>query len=240
MHPEIEVMISGGFSAVYRVLVPDFERATGNKVTTAFGSSMGTTHDAIPLRVARGEPGDVLIMVGYALDNLIKQGKVAADGRVDLARSSIGMAVRAGAPRPDIGSVDALKRTLLAAESIAYSDSASGAYVGTDLFQRLGVADEMKGKSRMILVEPVGQVVARGEAEIGFQQISELLPVRGIDLVGALPPEVKKITVFSAGIATTAQEPAGAKALIQFLSSPAAAPVLIKGGLEPMAAAERT
>ena len=231
---EVKVMISGGFSAAYRSLVPEFERATKNTVATVSGPSMGATPEAIPNRLQRGEPADVLIMVGDALDELIKQGKVVADSRVELARSNIGMAVRAGAPKPDISTVDALKRTLLAAKSIAYSDSASGVYLSTVLFQRLGLADQIKGKSRMIPAEPVGAVVARGDAEIGFQQISELLPVQGIDLVGPLPPEVQKVTVFSAGIVTVAKEPDVGRALVKFLASPAAALAITRSGLEPV------
>jgi len=232
---EIKVMNSGGFAAAYRDLAPEFERATGNTVATAWGPSMGVAPDAIPMRLQRGEPVDVLIMVGYALGDLIKQGKVVADSRVDLARSKIGMAVRAGAPKPDISSVEAFKRALIAAKSIAYSDSASGVYVSTQLFQRLGIADEVLPKSREIKSERVGNVVARGEAEIGFQQISELLPVQGIDFVGPLPPELQKITVFSAGVAVGAKDPSAAKALIEFLASPAAVPAIKKSGLEPVA-----
>jgi molybdate transport system substrate-binding protein len=187
------------------------------------------------MRLKRGEPADVLIMVGYALDDLIKQGKVAPDSRVDLARSFIGVAVRAGAPRPDLSSAEAFKRALLAARSVAYSDSASGVYVSTEMFQKLGIVDEMKGKARMIPAEPVGAVVARGEAEIGLQQVSELLPVPGIDYVGPLPAEVQKVTVFSAGVASNAKEPAVARALIQYLSSPQAYAAIKKAGLEPVA-----
>jgi molybdate transport system substrate-binding protein len=234
---EVRVMISGGLTAAYKELVPEFERATGNKVITAYGPSMGTTVNAIPIRLERGEPADVLIMVGYALGDLAKQGKVVADSRVDLVTSPIGMVVRAGALKPDISSVDALKKTLLAAKSIAYSDSASGVYISTELFQKLGIADEVKGKHRAIPAEPVAGVVARGDAEIGFQQISELLPVPGVDIVGQLPPEVQKITVFSAGIASVSKEPEAGKALIKFLASPAAAPVIIKSGMEPIATA---
>ena len=179
---------------------------------TSWGPSMGNTPDAVPVRIQRGEPIDVVIMVGYALGDLIKGGKVIADSRVDLARSSIGVAVRAGAPKPDISSVDALRRTLLEAKSIAYSDSASGVYISTELFKRLGIADEVAGKSRMIPAEPVGAVVARGEAEIGFQQVSELKPINGIDLVGTLPSELQKITIFSAGIVVGAREPDAARA----------------------------
>jgi molybdate transport system substrate-binding protein len=236
---EIRVMISGGLTAAYRELVPGFERSSGNKVLTAFGPSMGTTENAIPMRLSRGEPADVLIMVGYALDDLAKQGKVVAGSEVELVRSPIGMAVRAGAPKPDISSVDALRRTLLAARSVAYSDSASGVYVGNELFKRLGIVDQMNGKSRMIPAEPVGEVVARGEAEIGFQQISELKPVSGIDIVGPLPPEVQYITLFSAGIATGAREPAAGREFIAFLASLAAAPVLVNSGLVPITADQK-
>jgi molybdate transport system substrate-binding protein len=144
------------------------------------------------------------------------------------------MAVRKGAPKPDISSVEALKRTLLQAESIAYSASVSGTYLSTELFPRLGIADQIKGKSRRIESERVGAVVARGEAEIGFQQISELLPISGIDYVGPLPPEVQKITVFSAGVTVRAKEPDAARGLIKFLASPAAAPAIRKYGLEPV------
>jgi len=234
---EVRVMISGGLTAAYKELVPEFERATGNKVITAYGPSMGTTVNAIPVRLERGEPADVLIMVGYALGDLAKQGKVIAGSSVDLVKSPIGMAVKSGAPKPDISSTEALKKTLLAAKSIAYSDSASGVYISTELFQRLGIADEVKGKHRAIPAEPVGGVVARGDAELGFQQISELKPVEGIDIVGQLPPEVQKITVFSAGIASVSKEPEAGKALIKFLASPAAAPVIVNSGMEPISTA---
>ncbi len=174
-------------------------------------------------------------MVGYALGDLIKEGKVIADSRVDLARSSIGIAVRAGAPKPDISSVDAVRSALLAAKSIAYSDSASGVYIASELFKRLGIADQVASKSRMIPAEPVGAVVARGEAELGFQQISELKPIAGIDLVGPLPPDLQKITIFSAGIVVGAREPEAAKALIAFLASSAAADAIRESGMEPRA-----
>jgi molybdate transport system substrate-binding protein len=234
---DVRVMISGGLTAAYKELVPEFERATGNKVVTAYGPSMGTTVNAIPVRLERGEPADVLIMVGYALGDLINKGKVFADSRVDLVTSPIGMAVRSGAPKPDISSSDALKRALLAAKSVAYSDSASGVYVSTEMFQKLGIAEEMQGKARAIPAEPVGGVVARGDAEIGFQQISELKPVAGIDIVGQLPADVQKITVFSAGIAAGSKEPDAGKALIKFLASPAARDAIIKSGMEPIATA---
>jgi molybdate transport system substrate-binding protein len=233
---EVRVMISGGLTAAYNALVPEFERATGHKVLTAYGPSMGTTVNAIPVRLERGEPVDVLIMVGYALGDLIKGGKVVADSRVDLVKSPIGIAVKAGAPRPGISSADALKRALLAAKSIAYSDSASGVYVSTEMFEKLGIADAMKDKARKIPATPVGEIVARGDAEIGFQQISELKPIAGIDIVGPLPDELQKITIFSAGIATVSKEPDAGKALIKFLASPTARAEIVKSGMEPIPA----
>ena len=230
---EIKVVTSGAFTAAYLELVPKYERATHNKLVTEFGPSMGTTHNAIPIRLERGEEIDVVIMAAPALTALIKQGKVRADSRVDLVQSNIGMAVKAGAPKPDISTLDALKRTLLAAKSIAYSDSASGVYLSTELFPKLGIADQIKGKTRMIEADPVGGVVAQGEVEIGFQQISELRPVKGIDIVGELPPGAQRVTVFAAGIPVTSKQPEAAKALIQWLASPAAYPALKKSGLEP-------
>jgi len=231
---EITVISSGGFSAAFRELAPQFERASGHKLNLGWGPSMGTTHDAIPVRLQRGERLDVVIMVGSALEDLVKQGKVLPDSRVDLARSEIGMVVRQGAQKPDISTVDALKRTLLAAKSIACSDSASGVYISTEMFKRLGIEDQVKGKSRMIPAEPVAGVVARGEAEIGFQQVSELLPVAGADFVGKLPREVQKITLFSAGIVTGSRVPDAGRALIRFLSSADARPVVAKTGLDPI------
>ena len=231
---EIRVMTSGAFTAAYLQLIPEFQRTTHNKIVTAYGASMGNAPDSIPSRLQRGEPVDIVILAAAALDELIQQGKVVPGSRVDLVRSSIGMAVRAGAPKPDIGTVDALKRTLLDAKSIAYSASASGVYLSQEMFQRLGIADQIRGKCKRIANEPVGAVVARGEAEIGFQQISELLPVAGIDYVGPLPREVQKVTVFSAGIAVGAQHADAARALIKFFASPAAAPAIKKSGLEPV------
>ena len=232
---DIRVMTSGAFTAAYRGLLPHLERSVKSKVVTA-ATSMGTGSDSIPSRLARGEAVDVVIMADDALRQLIKDGRVMADSRVELARSGIGMAVRAGAPKPDIGSLDALKRTLLQAKSIAYSASVSGHYLSTELFQRLGIADQVRGKSRRIDGERVGAVVARGEAEIGFQQISELLPEPGIDYVGPLPPEVQRVTVFSAGVAASSKNADAAHALIRFLASPEAAGTVAKSGLEPIVA----
>jgi molybdate transport system substrate-binding protein len=230
---EVRVMISGGFTAAYKELVPQFEKATGNTVVTSYGPSMGETPQAIPMRLSRGEAADVVIMVGYALDDLIAKGKVVASSRLDLADSPIGIAVKAGAAKPDIATPEALKAALIAASTVAYSDSASGEYVGKEMFGKLGIAEEMRGKARKIPATPVGEIVAQGAAEIGFQQISELKPVKGIDIVGPLPPALQKITVFSAGIVSNAPEPDAAKALLAFLSSKPAAPVIVASGLDP-------
>jgi molybdate transport system substrate-binding protein len=230
---EVRVVTSRAFEAAYLELVPEYERTTHNKLVTEFGSSMGTTHSAIPQRLERGEAIDVVIMAAPALADLIKQGKVRVETRVDLAQSKIGMAVKAGAPQPDISTVDALKHTLLAAKSIAYSDSASGVYLSGELFPKLGIAEQLKDKTRKIEGDPVGGVVANGEVEIGFQQISELRPVRGIDIVGELPLGAQRVTVIAAGIPTTSKHPEAAKALIQWLTSPAAYAAIKKSGLEP-------
>ena len=198
-------------------------------------TSIGTGENSIPNRLRRGEPVDVVIVADGVLVGLIKDGLIMAESYTPLARSAIGMAVRAGAPKPDISTVEALKRTLLQAKSIAYSASVSGDYVSTELFQRLGIADQVLGKSRLIGGgERVGAVIARGEAEIGFQQISELLPVPGIAHITPLPPEVQKLSVFSAGVARSTRDADAARALIRFLASAEAARAITDSGLEPI------
>lgn len=232
---DVKVMTSGAFTAPYLELGPRFERASKEKLVT-LTTTMGVGVDSIPNRLARGEAVDVVIVASASLDELIREGRVVAGSKVDLARSDIGMAVRAGAPKPDISSVEAFRRTLLQAKSIAYSASVSGDYLVTELVQRLGIADQVLPKSRRVVGERVGAVVARGEAEIGFQQISELLPVPGIDFVGPLPAPIQRTTVFSAGVAAKAENPAAARAFIRFLSSPDAADVIRKSGLNPIPA----
>ena len=196
---------------------------------------MGGAKDSIPVRLNRGEPVDVVIVIEGAFDPLIKAGHIIPTSRVQLARSAIGAAVRTGAPRPDISTVAALKETLLKAKSIAYSASASGTYISSELFARLGIADQVKGKARRIESERVGAVVARGDAEIGFQQVSELLPIEGIDYLGPLPSEVQQVSIVTAAVTAKAASRAAAKALIDFLASPAAADTIRETGLEPVA-----
>jgi molybdate transport system substrate-binding protein len=231
---QITVMSSGALSAALRELAPAFERASGSTLTIVSGGSVAGATDSIPDRLQRGERADVLIMAAAGIDDLTKAGRVVAGSRVDLARSSIGIAVRSGTPRPDIGSVDALRKALLQAASVAYSSSVSGVYVSTELFERLGIAGPMRAKSRRVESEPVAAVVARGEAEIGFQQISELRPVAGVDVVGPLPAEVQRVTVFSAAAGAGSANPTGGRALIAFLASPAASVAIAKSGMDPV------
>ena len=227
-------MTSGAFTAAYLELVPRLEELTGKKIATA-ATSIGTGENSIPNRLKRGEAVDIVIVADGVLAGFIEDGLVDAETYTPLARSSIGMAVRAGAPKPDISSVDALRRTLLQANSIAYSASVSGDYLTKELLQRLGIADRVLSKCRRIEGgERVGAVIARGEAEIGFQQMSELLPISGIDHVTPLPPEVQKVSVFSGGVADTSGDPDAAKAVLKFLSSPDAADAIAKSGLEPI------
>jgi molybdate transport system substrate-binding protein len=233
---ELRVMTSGGFSAVLQHIVPTYERNTSNRVIPLFGASMGDTPTSIPNRLARGESADVVILAGSALDELIKKGEILPESRVDLVESKIGMVVRAGAPKPDISSVAALRHTLLQAKSIAYSDSASGVYISSEMLKHLGVADQVAEKCKRIDGTPVAAAVARGEAEIGFQQISELLPEAGVTYVGALPEEVQKVTVFSAGIPVSSKHADLARSLIQFFLSPSVAPAIRKAGLDPIVA----
>jgi molybdate transport system substrate-binding protein len=235
---DVHVMISSGFHGAYSELGPAFERASGHHLVTIRGPSMGDSPETIPTRLARGEAADVVILDGGAADELARRGLVRADSKTVLARSLIGMVVRTGAPKPDIGSVEAFRNTLLAAKSIVYSDSGSGTYLSTTLFPKLGVANEIAGKSRKVRGppsgEPVAAVVARGEAEIGFQQVAELIHVAGIDYVGTIPAEVQPMFSFAAALTGTAQQPEAASALIRFLASPEAAPVISKAGLMPV------
>ena len=227
-------MTSGAFTAAHLALIPQLELLTKKKVVTA-STSIGTGESSIPNRLKRGEVVDIVIVAEGVLRQFIEDGLVLAEGHAILARSSIAMAVRAGAPRPDIRSVDALRNTLLQAGSIGYSASESGKYLTTELIQRLGIADQVLGKCRLVGGgERVGAVVARGELEIGFQQLSELLPVQGIAHITPLPPEVQKVSSFAAGVAASSPDQALARAAIEFLASPEAANAITNSGLEPL------
>lgn len=221
----IKVMASAAFREAYLELVPQFERASGHKVTNFWVPSVQMMN-----RLKGGEVVDLVILSAASLDELIKAGIVG--NRVDLARSGIGVAVRSGAPKPDISSGEALKRAVLAAKSVVYSTGPSGIYL-SGLFERMGIAPQVKSKLKQVQGEPAGLSIARGESEIGFQQMSELLPVPGIDIVGPLPPDVQQITTFSAGFHARAEQPQAAKALVEFFTAPAAAPVIRRKGMEP-------
>jgi molybdate transport system substrate-binding protein len=237
---DVRVMISAGFYGVYSELGPVFERASGHHLVTTRGPSMGDSPEAIPARLARGEAADVVILDGGAADELGRRDLVRAGSKIELARSLIGMVVRAGAEKPDIGSVEAFRSALLAAKSIAYSDSGSGTYLSTSLFPKLGIADQIAGKSRKVRGPPSGEavasVVARGEAEIGFQQVSELIHVPGVSFVGTLPAEIQPVFSFAGVLTRNAQQSEAAGALIRFLASAEAAPVISKAGLLPISA----
>ncbi|MDR6585718.1 molybdenum ABC transporter substrate-binding protein [Herbaspirillum sp. BH-1] len=230
---DLHVVSSGGFAAAYKALAPDFEKKTGHKLISGWGPSMGETPQAIPNRLKRGEPVDVVIMVGDSLDKLVAEGKVSRSEHKLLALSRIGLAVKAGTPRPDISTLDAFKRTLLTAHSVVYSDSASGVFLSTKLFKRLGIDQQMAYKGRMIPAEPVGEVVARGEAEVGLQQISELKPIKGIDIIGPIPESAQQLTPFSVGVVVGTREPQAARELLQYLASPAAEAAIKASGLDP-------
>lgn len=230
---KLEVMSSGGFTAAYQILSPRLISECKIDLNTVYGASLGGAPSSIPKRLDRHEPADVVILASQGLEKLIAEGKVIASSRVDLASSRIGMAVRSGDSIPDISSIEAFKNVLLKANTIAYSASASGTYLSTELFQRLKIADKLTNKSIRVTGERVGADVARGEAEIGFQQVSELLTIEGITYVGTSPEELQKITMFSAGITSNTKNIESARCLIEYLSSPEAAAIIVRTGMDP-------
>ncbi len=232
---EIHVISSGGFTEAYRLLGPQFEAETGIALITEYGASSGGAPDSIPMRLDRGEPADLIILARYALDDLTEKGFVRGGTRTDLVASKIGMVVQDGAAQPDISTRAAFITTLLEADSIAFSASASGTYLSENLFPRLGIWRQIEDKTTRVVSERVGAVVARGEAEIGFQQISELLFIEGTDYVGELPEELQLVTLFSAGVTTSAENADGAQRLLDYLSSREVAPVIATTGLDPFA-----
>ena len=228
---EIKVLTAGAFKQVLLALVPDFERTSGHKVTVE-----NDTVGALTKRIAGGEAFDLAVLTPKAVDDLAKEGKFAAGSRANLARVGVGVVVKDGTPKPDIGSVAAFKQALLAAKSVAYIDPAAGGSSGiyvAGLLDKLGIAAEVKPKAKLIPGGAVAEHVARGEAELGIHQISEILPVKGITLVGPLPAEIQNYTVYAAGVGAHAKESDAAKALIKTLTSPAAAEVLKSKGMEP-------
>jgi len=228
---EIKVLTAGAFKQVLLALVPDFERTSGHKVTVE-----NDTVGALTKRIAGGEAFDLAVLTPKAVDDLAKEGKFAAGSRANLARVGIGVVVKDGTPKPDISSLAAFKQALLAAKSVAYIDPAAGGSSGiyvAGLLDKLGIAAEVKPKAKLIPGGAVAEHVAKGEAELGIHQISEILPVKGVTLVGPLPAEIQNYTVYAAGIGAHAKESDAAKALIKALSGPAAAEVLKSKGMEP-------
>jgi molybdate transport system substrate-binding protein len=232
---EVRVMISAGFFDVYSELGAEFERATGHRLVTIRGPSTGDSPEAIPTRLAHGERADVVILEGGSADELGRKGVVRTDSRVVLALAQTGLMVRAGAPKPDIGSVELFRHVLLSARSIACSDSGSGRFIVETMLPKLGIADQVMPKIRRVRGppsgEPVAAVVARGDTEIGLQDVSELIHVPGIAYVGPIPAELDRNSTYAAAITTAANEPEAAKALIRLLSSPKAEPIILKAGL---------
>ena len=229
----LRVMSSGGFYSALEELAPLYQQKTGKEVILISGSSMGSSPTSIPTRLKQGEQADVLCMAGPELDKLIDAGFAVPGSRVDLVLSKIGMAVRAGDPKPDISTTEAVIRTLREAKTIGYSASASGTYLSQDLFPRLGIWDEIKDKAKEVVKDRVASWVARGDLEIGFQQVTELLAIPGIDLVGTLPDDIQKVTTFSSGIAVSCKQVEEAKQFVQFLTSPEVYPIILNQGLEP-------
>ena len=225
---EIKVLSTQATEEAYRELVPQFEKASGHKVATTFTGTLGAMK-----RLADGETYDLLIMSSSSIDELIKSGKIVRGSRVDFAKSGVGVAVRKGAPKPDISSTEALKKTLLAAKSIGYSTGPSGNYI-VSLFEKMGIGDQVKPKLKRTPTGVfVGSIIASGDVEIGFQQVSELMHFAGIDYLGPLPADVQYITIFSSGVQAGAKQEDAAKALVKFITAPAAAAVIKKHGLEP-------
>jgi molybdate transport system substrate-binding protein len=231
---EVRVVTSGAFTEAYKKLVPMFEAATGHKVISSYGASIGKAPDSIPSRFERGESFDLVILSEGGLEALMQQGKLAKGSRVDVVRSQIGAAVRKGTPKPDISTVAALRQTLLNAQSVAYSASASGTYLSTELFAKLGVQDRLAVTGKKIMSERVGAVVARGDAELGFQQVSELIYFKELDFIGTLPDEVQQTIFFSAALVEGAKQPELARQLLAFLTSPAVGELVKATGLEPV------
>jgi molybdate transport system substrate-binding protein len=229
----IHVMSSGSFTEAYRRLGPVFERQTGHRLASAFGASLGPDPSALPQRLARGEPADVVMALTDGLDALAAAGHLDAASRVDLAETRIAFAVRAGTPAPDMSSVPAMRQALLNAASIAHSPSGSGLYFERELVQRLGIAEQVLPKARRWFPDRIGAVVARGDAEMGLQQISELLPIPGLQII-RIPEEVQRVSIAAGMIATRAAEPAAARQLLAFLSSAEAAAAIAATGLDPI------
>ena len=232
---QMKVLISGGFSGAYERLLPEFEQTSGIKVTTGSGASQGDGPQTIGAQLARGVPADVVILSKEGLDGLVAANRIAAGTGVDLAQVGIGVAVRAGTPKPDLGTVDAIKQALLNAKLVAVPASTSGIWLTSDLFPRLGIAQKINVK-----VSPRGAgataMLAAGDADLAVLPVSEILHATGVDLAGVFPSEIQFIQTYSAAVVAGSNEMPAGKRLIEFLSSPRASEVIRNSGLEPLAA----
>ena len=228
---DIKVLTAGAFKQVVVAMAPEFEKATGSKLIID-----NDTVGALAKRIEAGEAFDVTFLSPGAIDDLTRKGKVVAGSRAEVARVGVGVMVKEGAAKPDISSVDAFKRAVLAAKSVAYINPASGGSSGiyvAKLFDQLGIADQVKPKAKLKDGGHVADLIASGEAELGIHQISEILPVKGVTLVGPLPKEIQSFTTYAAGISSSAKEADGAKALVKFLNGPRTAEFLKATGMEP-------
>lgn len=225
---ELKVIASNAAKEAVLDLIPAFEKSSGHKVTMIWAGT-----EAITKRIGGGEVVDVVLIAAPNIDKLISEGKLVGGSRTDIAKSGIGVAVRAGLPKPDISSGEAVKKAVLDAKSVAYSSGPSGFYIA-ELFKKMGIADQIKDKVKQTPSGvQVGEVVARGDADLGFQQISELLHLKGIHYLGPLPPDIQHLTVWSTGLHSAAPSPDAAKALVKYLSGPEAAASIRKAGMEP-------
>ena len=226
---QIKVITSGGFSAALRELLPQFEKATGITVTATSGASQGTDPNTIGAQLRRGVPADVVIMSREGLAALIPEGRIVAGSDFDLAQTPLGVSVRAGAPKPDIGTVEAFKQAMLRAKSVTFPGSTTGIWMKDKLFPQLGIAEQMSTKITSTGVA----AVARGDAEIAAQPVSELIHAEGADFVGTIPKEIQYVSVFAAAMVSGSKEPESSKRLIAFLKSKDALPAIEKSGMEP-------
>jgi molybdate transport system substrate-binding protein len=229
----LKVLISGGFSGPYEKLLPEFERTTGIRVTTGSGSSQGTGPQTIAAQLARGVPTDVVILSREGLTELVAAKRIAAGTDVDLARTPIGVAVRAGTPKPDLRTVEAFKQVVLKAKLVAVPSSTSGIFLTQEIFPRLGIADRVK-----VTLTPRGTgaaaMVASGEADIALLPVSEIVHAPGVELAGVLAEEIQLNQVFSAAIVVGSKEVEVAKRLIAFLASERASAAIKSGGMQPL------
>src|SRR6476646_7255254 len=231
---QLNVLISGGFSGAYEKLLPEFERTSGIKVTTGTGASQGTGSQTIAAQLARGVPANVVILSREGLSELIAAKRIAAETDVDLARVPLGVAVRAGTPKPDVSTVEAFKQVLLNAKSVAIPGSTSGIWLKTDLLPRLGIADKIN-----IKVSPRGTgatgMVAAGDADLAVMPVSEIVHAPGVDLAGSIAPEIQFVQTFSAGVVAGSADIDGSKRLLEFLASPPASETIRDIGMQPLA-----